>query len=114
MSTNPQQLTPSELLEFAPPIADGTTPDTAATHALTGAEALVEGYTRGRHVNLSGGYRPGIRAVILQVAARILANPGQVNVRVQAGAVVVSKGPGFSGFTLAEQAVLNRYRRRAV
>lgn len=104
----------TELLEFAPPVADGSDPVTGAKHALIAAKALVSGYTRGNDVNSFDEYRPGVREVILTVAARILANPGGVSVRVTAGGVTVSRGAGFSGYTLAEQAVLNRYRKRAV
>lgn len=46
-------------------------------------------------------------------AARLAANPGQVSKRDSAGQFTRQRGAGFSGFTLAEQAVLNRYRKRA-
>lgn len=85
-----------------------------ATVALESAAALIEGYTRGNHVHpLTGDHRPGVNTVILTVAARIAANPGQIVARDQAGSFSRHRGQGFSGFTLAELAVLNRYRKRA-
>lgn len=86
---------------------------TAAAAADT-ATALIEGYTRGNHIDPEGEPRPGIHAVALTIASRLAANPGQVNYRVQAGAFNKSVGNGFNGFTLAETAVLNRYRKRAI
>lgn len=107
-------VTPGELLKFAPPIQDGTVkPTEAAEQALTAAHGLIDGYTRGRYRDAEGHYRPGIQAVVLTVAARLLANPGQVSTRVSAGTLTVSRGPGFQGFTLAEQTTLNRYRKRS-
>ena len=106
-------ISPAELVKLTAPVEDGADHITQAKHALTAAEALVEGYTRGRHVSPWGEYRPGVPEVIQTVASRILANPGQVSVRVTAGSVTISRGAGFQGFTLAETAVLNRYRKRA-
>lgn len=81
---------------------------------LDTAMALIEGYTRGNHANKRGEYRQGISEVALTVAARIMANPGQVTKRDQAGQFSRHRGQGFQGFTLGELAVLNRYRKRAV
>lgn len=104
-------VTPEELVNFM-----GATPvsaDIAATSVAT-AEALIGGYCRGCHVDRDGEYRDGIRAVVMTVAARIAANPGQVSIRDSAGEFSRSRGAGFNGFTLAELAVMNRYRRKAV
>lgn len=108
------KVTTAELLEFATPAADGSDPVKVAAASLEVAHSLVESYTRGNHVDRYGHYRPGIRGVILSVSARLLANPGQIITRVTVGGLTISKGVGFQGFTLAEQAALNRYRRRAV
>lgn len=78
------------------------------------AEGLVSAYCRGRHVDARGVYRPGVQSVIDLVAARLLANPGQVQYREQSGPFSTHRGEGFSGFTLSEQLVLNRYRKRAM
>lgn len=91
---------------------DALTDDVAAL-AVEAATALVEAYTRGRHLDGGGKPRPGITTVILTAAARIGANPGQVSRQDQAGSFSSRRGVGFSGFTLAELAVLNRYRKRA-
>lgn len=108
------EVTVDELLKFAPPVADGNDANEQAKLALMASHALIEGYTRGRYLNGFKEYRPGIRAVVLTSSARILANPGQISIRVQAGSVTVSKGVGFRGFTLAELEVLKRYRKKAV
>lgn len=107
-------VTPEDLLQFARPIDDGQDQKAVAAASIEAATGLVDAYCRGRHLDGYGDYRPGIRSVILTASARILANPGQVATNVQAGGVMVRRGVGFQGFTLAEQTVLNRYRRRAV
>lgn len=88
--------------------------DSTAAAAADTATALIDGYTRGNHLDPEGEPRPGIHAVALTVASRLAANPGQVNYRLQAGAFNKQVGNGFRGFTLAETAVLNRYRKRAL
>lgn len=104
-------VTPEELINF---MVDTPVSTEIATTALTTAEALIAGYCRGCHVDRAGEYRDGIKAVVITVGARIAANPAQVTVRDTAGEFSRSRGAGFSGFTLAELAVLNRYRKRAV
>lgn len=86
----------------------------ALQSALTVVTGMVDAYTRGRSRTALGDYRPGVREVILSAAARLAANPGQVSWKEQSGAFSVSRGEGFSGFTLAEQFVLNRYRKRGI
>ncbi|MDH3025313.1 hypothetical protein QEN35_13045 [Gordonia alkanivorans] len=89
------------------------TADTAllaqAAQAVTMAAAMTDAYCRGAHLKADGDTRPGVDAVVLMASARMLANPE--GLKYATG--VVSFGEGFSGFTLAEQMVLNRYRRRA-
>lgn len=105
-------MTPNELIEFTG--ATGPNVKKQAEQALAMANGLVEAYTRGRHKSPAGELRPGVSAVVVAVAARILANPEQIQVREQIGPYTMLRGPGFSGFTLAELAVLNRYRKRAI
>ena len=81
---------------------------------LATAEGMVAGYCRGRHVDAAGEYRPGVGEVVLSLACRLLANPQQIQVREQAGSVSMLRGEVQVGFTLAEQFVLNRYRKRAL
>lgn len=70
--------------------------------------AMARAYTR------AGGFVSGvpneeIAAVITVAAARMVANPEQIASTVGG----VSVRGGFSGWTLAELFVLNRYRKRA-
>jgi hypothetical protein len=81
---------------------------------LASAEGMVAGYCRGRHVDAAGEYRPGVGEVVLSLASRMLANPQQVQVRTQVGSVSELRGEVTVGFTLAEQFVLNRYRKRGL
>ena len=101
----------ADLQAFDP---EGAADEVQADIALKAAEALVESYCRGRHVDVHGDSRPGVDTVVLTVAARLVANPGQVVRRDQAGPFSTHRGEGFKGFTLAEQAVLNRYRKQAL
>ena len=77
--------------------------------ALETIYQLVSAYTRG--VGFVGGVpNPELRAVIRTATARLTANPEQVGSTV--GGVTVAGG--FNGWSLAELAVLNRYRKRAL
>lgn len=104
-------MTPDELIRFTG--ATGPNVEFQAQQALSMAEGLVDAYTRGRHKR-GEKYRPGVQDVIVTVAARILANPEQIQQREQIGPYTYFKGAGFQGFTLVELAVLNRYRKRAI
>ena len=81
--------------------------------ALDAVLALVAAYTRDNHMR-GGVLRPGVESVVLQAAARLMSNPEQVQVREQIGPYSYFRGDGFNGFTLAELAVLDRYRKRAI
>ena len=86
-------------------------PDLVAVidQALETIYQLVSAYTRGN--GFTGGVpNPELRAVIRTATARLTANPEQVGSTV--GGVTV--GAGFNGWSLAELAVLNRYRKRAL
>lgn len=89
------------------------TTDTAlmaqAAQAITTASAMIDAYCRGAHLKASGATRPGVDAVVLMASARMLANPE--GLKYATG--VVSFGEGFNSWTLAERAVLDRYRKRA-
>ena len=81
-----------------------------AAQAITMASAMIDAYCRGAHLKADGiTTRPGVDAVVLMASARMLANPE--GLRYATG--VVSFNDAFAGFTLAEQMVLNRYRKRA-
>lgn len=70
--------------------------------------AMAREYTRGRGFTVDG-YTEGIRAVIVTATARLMGNPEQVDHGLGSD---WTRG-SFSGWTLAEQYVLNGYRRRA-
>lgn len=104
--------TVDELLAFVGlPISQHTQAELAMNTAIS----LVEGYTRGKcRIPTTNEFRPGVGEVVLAVSARLVANPEQISHSEQSGAYRVSKGVGFQGFTLAELAVLNRYRKRSM
>jgi len=88
-------------------------PATAAT-ARDLATRMVKSYTRGK------GFDPGtgepaadLGAVILLAAARLYMNPDGVRAEAVGNYSYTSALAGFQGYTLAELAVLHRYRRRA-
>lgn len=86
-----------------------------AETALETAQAIVGAYCRGRERHtLQGEYKPGVEAVILTVASRIASNPSLIVQREQVGPYSFYRDAGFQGFTLTEQAVLDRYRKRAI
>jgi len=70
--------------------------------------ALARAYTR-RNAFGIGLVRSGVRAVIVAASARLVANPEQHSRRIGS----LRQAPGFEGWTLAERAVLNDYRKVA-
>ena len=77
--------------------------------AMDAIYAMVSAYTRGN--GFTGGVpNKELRAVIQTATARLTANPDQVASTV--GGVTIASG--FNGWSLAELAVLNRYRKRAL
>ena len=73
---------------------------------------MAKAYTRGRGFT---GNEPNdeLAAVITTAAARLAANGAQLAVDNTAGPFSMSLRGGFTGWTAAELAVLNRYRVRA-
>ncbi|KXO99669.1 Uncharacterised protein (plasmid) [Tsukamurella tyrosinosolvens] len=98
-----------DLLKWLGQPTDDAALTAQAGQAITVAGGMIDAYTRGRHLTANGETRPGVAAVVLMVAARMLANPEQL--RHTVGSVAFNEG--FAGFTLAELTVLNRYRKRA-
>lgn len=82
----------------------------AAALCLKVAADLAHTYTRGAGFDPVTGV-PGddVAAVVLMAAARLIANPEQLPYDVGGTSI---RG-GFTGWSLAELFVLNRYRRRA-
>lgn len=86
----------------------------AAVHVPVMAE-LVNAYVRGNGPTRNGlglgefSFPADLRAVVVTASARLLANPAQLESESADG--YAARG-SFSSFSLAEQAVLHRYRRR--
>jgi hypothetical protein len=90
--------------------ADGG--DTALTVPII--TAMVQAYTRGQGFDGYGEPNEELAAVIATAAARLIGNPKQVSMARTAGPFTVDvRSRGFEGWTLAELAVLNCYRKRA-
>lgn len=86
----------------------------AVTSAITVASMAARAYTRGRGfatVEDTPKVADDVHSVIVMTAARILANPTNSR-RIESGSFNAAPGI-FEGWTLAELAILNRYRRRA-
>lgn len=84
-----------------------------AEHHVEVVETFVKSYTRGRGFVEPGpppDLAPDLAAVIRSAAARLTANPEQLE-REQAGTYSVAY-PRLDGWSLPELAVLHAYRRR--
>lgn len=81
-----------------------------AQEAVDLVTAMAIAYTRDRGVNTDGSYRSGVAEVIISASCRLLGNPDQVD----HGLGSEWTRGGFTGWTLAEQFVLNRYRVRGL
>lgn len=81
----------------------------ADTH-LPIVEAFVHGYTRGRGFGEDGRPEAPLEAVVISATARLSANPEQVTAYTAGD--YSEKSAVLAGWTLPEQAVLHRYRRR--
>lgn len=103
-------------LELQKYLEDGASqPDLEqAQQVIDMAGAYVQAYTRGRGRLPDGEWRDGVGEVVMSVAARLAANPNIISWRNQAGNFSQHRGEGFTGFTLAEQFVLNRYRKQSM
>lgn len=74
---------------------------------------MAKAYTRGQGFD-GDEPNPEIAAVITTASARLAANPKQLGNTDTAGPFSETVVGGFNGWTLAEQFVLNRYRKRAM
>ncbi len=75
---------------------------------------MVRAYTRGNGFDVYGEPDYDLEAVIVTATARLVTNPGQIAQDQTAGPYTQSLRGGFTGWTLAELAILNRYRRTAL
>jgi hypothetical protein len=90
-----------------------TTLEVSVEQAIPVVTTMVKAYTRGNGFDQYGDLSEELDAVIVTAAARLVTNPGQLAVDQAAGPFTQSLRGGFTGWTLAELAVLNRYRRRS-
>jgi hypothetical protein len=91
--------------------ADDTVLNGSIGQAIKVVTLLAKAYVRGGE-----DWEPDdeIEAVIVTAAARLVTNPGVVDQEMTAGPFSRSLRGGFTGWTLAELAVLNRHRRLAM
>ncbi|EHB54772.1 hypothetical protein MycrhDRAFT_1966 [Mycolicibacterium rhodesiae JS60] len=75
--------------------------------------AMAKAYTRGRGFTDAGEPNDEIAAVITTAAARLAGNARQINWSMTMDTDSSELRSAFTGWTLAEQFVLNRYRVRA-
>lgn len=75
--------------------------------------AMAKAYTRDQGFT-NGEPNEDIRAVILTAAARLLSNPSGLMIDEMEGPAMVAYRSAFTGWTVAEYYVLNRYRVRAL
>lgn len=83
---------------------------TLAGEAVTTITAMARAYTRDKGFTGTTDVAEDIAAVIVTAAARLVANPEQIDSTVGG----VRTGKGFSGWSLAETFVLDRYRKKAL
>lgn len=93
-------------------LGEGDNPDVLALaeEHLRVVTTFVKAYTRGNGFDEAGDPGDDLRDVIIAVTARYMVNPQQ-HLREQIGTQSVTYAR-LDGFTLPEQAVLHRYRRR--
>lgn len=85
----------------------GTSAVDAAVAQIT---VMVRAYTRGRGFDDEGDPNDELAAVITTAAARLAVNGSGIGFRKKVAEVEEEWRTGFTGWTLAELTVLNRYR----
>ena len=93
---------------------DDTALTASAQQAIPIITTMVKGCTRGNGFDQWGDPTEELEAVIVTAAARLVTNPGQIAHDLAAGPFTQSLRGGFTGWTLAELAILNRYRKLAL
>lgn len=92
---------------------DDATLSGSVEQAIPVITTMVKAYVRGGEDWDASDY-DDVEAVIVTATARLVTNPGQIAADQAAGPFTQSLRGGFTGWTLAELAVLNRYRKTAV
>ncbi|SLL01491.1 Uncharacterised protein [Mycobacteroides abscessus subsp. abscessus] len=91
---------------------DGPEDDAALRASVDAITGLARAYTRGRGFT-DAGPNADISAVIVTAAARLVSNARQFSYETPIGHGQRAFRGAFTGWSLAEQAALNRYRVRA-
>lgn len=91
-------------------LGDSAPTEAALEQAVKAVTVMARAYTRGEGFD---GDEPNeeIAAAILTAACRLARNPGQLPTAETMGPFAFDVKGGFQGFSLAELAVLDRYRR---
>lgn len=84
-----------------------------ATAVLAIITAMASSYTRGQGFTAAGMPNDEIRAVILTASARLISNATGLTFSEVEGPSQIEYTSAFSGWTVGELFVLNRFRRRA-
>lgn len=89
-----------------------------ASDSIPLVTAMAKAYTRDRGFNADGDPNEEIAAVIATASARMASNTAQTQTSRtesgESGSVTREQRSWFTGWTLAELFVLNRYRKRAM
>lgn len=108
-SNYPASVAPADVIA----LLDGAVTEAVAQRAVDAVTLMARAYTRGE------GFDQGVNAdepnaeiaaVVLSAACRLARNPGQLPTSESMGPFSFEVRGGFQGFTLAELAVLDRYR----
>ncbi|EPD32591.1 hypothetical protein HMPREF9306_01290 [Propionimicrobium lymphophilum ACS-093-V-SCH5] len=110
MSAQKDLLAPARVASYLGQ-GDNTTILSLAEEHIRVATTLVKAYTRGAGFSEDGNPCPDLADVIISITARRLPNPQGLR-QESLASEQVTYGP--QGFTLAELAVLNLYRKRAI
>lgn len=86
----------------------------AVPAAISQITVMARAYTRGRGFEYNEWPNEEIEAVITTAAARLAANGSGTQFRKKVDDVEIEYRSSFQGWTLAELAVLNRYRKTAM
>jgi hypothetical protein len=92
----------------------GDLPTGAVPAAISQVTVMAKAYTRGNGFDVDNEPCDELAAVITTAAARLAANGSGTQYRKKVDDVEIEYRSSFLGWTLAELAVLNRYRVRAM
>lgn len=108
----PIPITGADVAAFLGKPDDAALVELAGRH-LTVLTAMARAYTRGEGFSADGVPNDELAAVLTTATARMVTHPEQIARTDTAGPFTRQLAGGFTGWTLAETFVLNRYRKRA-